>query len=138
MKKLVVMMALVIGSVTFAQERKEIKHDMMSTEKRVEAMTKELDLTPEQQTKMKALFDEKAKENKAKRQEMKEKMAQKKAERESHDEKIKSILTPEQVKKYEAKKEEMKKEKKEMFEKKREKSKKRSEEKLEQLQKTKQ
>lgn len=104
MKKLIVMIALVVGATTFAQERKMEKKAMHAQEK-VEKLTKELDLTQEQQEKVRALFDKKNKDQKEIRA---EEMAVKKAENTEFDKEIRAILTPEQTKKWDAKKAEQK------------------------------
>ncbi len=100
-------MALVVGATTFAQERK-MERKGMSPENKVERLTKELDLTAEQQAKAKELFAQKAENQKAERAEA---MAVRKSENEAFDKEFRAMLTPEQTKKYDAKKAEMKKEK---------------------------
>lgn len=112
MKKLVLMIALVVGATTFAQERK-MERKGMSSENRIEKLTKDLDLTDEQQAKAEAIFAKKAEAKKAERAEA---MGVRKAENQAFEEEFRAILTPEQAKKYEAKKAEMKKEKGEKWE----------------------
>lgn len=104
MKKLVLMIALVVGTTTFAQERKAVREEM-SSENKIEKLTKELDLTDEQRAKAEAIFARKA-----------EAMSVRKAENQAFDEEFRAILTPEQAEKHEAKKAEMKKEKEEKWE----------------------
>lgn len=120
-------MALVVGATTFAQERK-MERKGMSPENRVEKLTKELDLTTEQQAKAKELFAKKAETKKAERAEA---IAAKKADNEAFDKEFRAMLTPEQTKKYDAKKAEIKKEKGEKFEKRGKAIEKRKEKKLE-------
>ncbi len=100
MKKLVLMIALVVGATTFAQERR-LERKGMSSENKVEKLTKELNLTDEQQAKAEEIFAKKAETKKEKRAEA---LETKKAENEAFDKEFKAILTPEQVKKYDAKK----------------------------------
>lgn len=100
MKKLVLMIALVVGTTTFAQERR-LERKGMSSENKVEKLTKELNLTDEQQAKAEEIFAKKAETKKEKRAEA---LETKKAENEAFDKEFKAILTPEQVKKYDAKK----------------------------------
>ena len=127
MKKLVLMIALVVGATTFAQERKMERRDM-SSENKVEKLTKELDLTTEQQAKAKEILAKKAETKKAERAEA---MEVRKADNDAFDREFRAILTPEQAKKYDAKKTEMKSEKTEKFEKRGETIEKRKEKKLE-------
>lgn len=127
MKKLVLMIALVVGATTFAQERK-IERGEMSSENKVEKLTKELDLTTEQQAKAKEIFAKKAETKKAERAEA---MQVRKADNDAFDKEFRAILTPEQAKKYDAKKAEMKSEKAEKLEKRGEIIEKRKEKKLE-------
>jgi len=113
MKKLVLMMAIALGTTAVAQEKK-IDRKMMSSEARVERMAKELDLTVDQQSKVKEIFDRKQEafkahkvDRKAEKSEKKEAFAKMKAEMVQFDKEIKSVLTPEQIKKYDAKREKM-------------------------------
>lgn len=127
MKKLVLMIALFVGATTFAQERKMERREM-SSENKVEKLTKELDLTTEQQAKAKEIFAKKAETKKAERAEA---MEVRKADNDAFDREFRAILTPEQAKKYDAKKAEMKSEKAEKLEKRGEIIEKRKEKKLE-------
>lgn len=125
MKKLFVVALLVVGLTTFAQEKgKRGDFKEMTPEKRTEMqvkkMTKDLDLNEKQQKEVKELLNaqkedraemiEKRKEiketaekaTKEQRAEMKAKMDKKK---EAIDAKMKSILTDDQYKKWEANKE---------------------------------
>lgn len=113
MKKLILMIAIAVGTTAFAQERKMDKKPMTS-EMKVEKMTRELNLTTEQQAKAKALFDAKAEARKVNK-ENKEAFAEKKIARENFDKEFRSILTNEQIQKYDAKKEQMKQERGEKF-----------------------
>ena len=126
MKKLFVVALLVVGLTTFAQEKgkrgdfKEMTPEQR-TEMQVKKMTKDLDLNETQQKQIKELLNsqkedraemlERRKEmketaekaTKEQRAEMKAKMEEKKA---VIDAKMKSILTDDQYKKWEAQKEE--------------------------------
>lgn len=117
MKKLVVMIALVVGATTFAQE-KRMERKAMDTDKKVEKLTKELDLSPEQQEKIKVLFEKKNDKERTARAERKatptqaatlKKASLKQTANPEFDREIRTILTPEQVKKWEARKTERKK-----------------------------
>lgn len=121
------MIALFVGATTFAQERKMERREM-SSENKVEKLTKELDLTTEQQAKAKEIFAKKAETKKAERAEA---MEVRKADNDAFDREFRAILTPEQAKKYDAKKAEMKSEKAEKLEKRGEIIEKRKEKKLE-------
>ncbi|WP_339889536.1 DUF4890 domain-containing protein [uncultured Flavobacterium sp.] len=125
MKKLFVLVLLVVGLTTFAQEKgkrgegKEMSPEQR-TEMQVKKLTKDLDLNEKQQKEVKELLNtqkedrsemmEKRKEmketaekaTKEQRAEMKAKMDKKK---EAIDAKMKSILTDDQYKKWEATKE---------------------------------
>lgn len=74
MKKLILMIAIAVGTTAFAQERKMDKKPMTS-EMKVEKMTRELNLTTEQQAKAKALFDAKAEARKVNKEVSKEAFA---------------------------------------------------------------
>src|SRR5690554_7446079 len=100
MKKLVLMIAMFVGVTAFAQERK-MEQKRMSAEDKVERLTKELDLTAEQQAKVKEIYAKKAENKKAKRTEV---MTTRKARSEAFDKELRSVLTPEQNKKLNAKK----------------------------------
>lgn len=113
MKKLVLMMAIALGTTVVAQEKKTDRK-MMSSEVRVERMTKELDLTVDQQSKVKDIFDRKKEvfkahkvDRKADKAVKKEAFAKMKTEMAQFDKEIKSVLTPDQIKKYDAKREKM-------------------------------
>lgn len=112
MKKLIVMIALVVGATTFAQD-KRMERKAMSTDKKVEKLTQELDLNPEQQQKVKSLFEKK--ENKERTAKVDkattEKASLKRATNPEFDREMRAILTPEQAKKWEAKKADKKKHK---------------------------
>ncbi len=108
MKKIIVMLfAVVITSANMlAQEPRKNDHPKRTPEERAQVqlkkMTKDLALTADQQTKLKALFlkREQAKENKMKGH---------KDEREKMEADVQSILTPEQFQKFKTNREEMKK-----------------------------
>lgn len=110
MKKLVLMIAFVVGTTAFAQERKMDKKENLTTQARVEKMTKELDLTPEQQKKLTVLFDSKKVEMQKQKEAAKLERAEKRealtSRNDEMEKEIKSILTPEQAKKWEATKQE--------------------------------
>src|SRR5690606_39961685 len=99
MKKIVLMIAFVVGTTAFAQERKMDKKEHFSTEAKVEKMTKELDLTAEQQKKLTVLFDkqktEMQKQKAAAKLERSEKREALSSKKEEMDKEIRSILTPE-------------------------------------------
>lgn len=67
-------------------------------EKHLDKMTKDLDLTPEQREKVSAIMKE---NNEARKAEMQKRMEAAKA-RESTDAKIKAVLTPDQIQKFDA------------------------------------
>lgn len=112
-KKLVLAMALVFSIGVSAQDRKE-KIRNASPEERVEMRTERLSeklgLDENQKKKVKEIFAEEQKENKAVREEMKAErekaLAKKKATmKKEHEElkaKLKPVLTEEQFKKWEA------------------------------------
>ena len=128
MKKLIVVALLVVGLTTFAQgkgkrgEGKDISPEQR-TEMQVKKMTKDLDLNEKQQIQVKELLNAQKKDRDqmmAKRKEMKEtaekptkeQRAEMKAEMDKKDAamdaKMKTILTGDQYKKWEATKEERK------------------------------
>lgn len=111
MKKLVLMLAIAIGTTAVAQERKSDRK-MISPEARMEKMTKELDLSPKQQKEVKALFAERKAINEErierKKDERKKDMKARKAEMQRFDKDFKSILNEKQIAIYDAKKEKMK------------------------------
>src|SRR5690554_3296182 len=124
MKKLVVMMTLVIGTTAFAQEKKTDRK-RMSPAVKMEKLTKELDLTADQQAKLSDVFDRKKETLKARktdrkvdRESRKAMFAERKAERAEFDNEVRSILTDAQVEKYDAKKAKMKEMRQEKFKKK--------------------
>jgi periplasmic protein CpxP/Spy len=129
MKKLILSLAILICTVTFAQP-KEGKREKLTPEQRVETilkkMTEELTLTQQQQNEIKPILMEQVKKRMQKREEMK---ATKENDTQTTDEqradmkkkmiddqlemktKLKSILTPDQLKKLrENRKERMEKE----------------------------
>lgn len=130
MKKLVLMLAIALGTTAVAQEKK-MDRKMMSPEAKVEKMAKELDLTAEQQVKIKEIYakkketmkahkldrrlDKKEVDQKVDKAKMKEVFAKRKEDREQFDKEIKSILTPEQIEKYDAKKKKMMEKRSERF-----------------------
>jgi len=98
MKKLVLMIALVVGVTTFAQDRRMDKKQM-SVETKVEKMTVELDLTADQQAKVKEIYAKKAETKTTQTH---------KAGDDAFDKELRAILTPEQIRKWDAKKAEKK------------------------------
>jgi Spy/CpxP family protein refolding chaperone len=104
-KTLLILFAVAIASVNMmAQEPQDGNTPKRSPEERatkmLERMTKELVLTADQQTKMKALILKREKERE-------ERMKEEKARMDKMDAEIKAILTPEQYQKFEQKKKEM-------------------------------
>lgn len=91
-------LAVIIGAGTIAAQRSN-RGENITVEQRVEEMTKQLGLTSEQQTKIKAIYTEhygKQKQNTGKtREEMR-------AEREKLDKDVSAVLTDEQKKKYQS------------------------------------
>ena len=119
MKKLILLTAVIFmltAASGFAGEEKG-HHEKgakkgETAEKRIEKMTKDLGLSAEQAAQLKAIMATKMEKKKAIHEEIEKRME---AIHEEYNTSLKSILTPEQLKKYEARKEE----KKEMFEHKR-------------------
>lgn len=103
MKKLILAAVLVVGMTAFAQGKGQRAHQV-SPEQKIEKLTKELDLTQEQQAKLKVLFEQKQEKVNAKRSEMKQNREKQVAEKDELDEQIRSILTDKQLEKYEARK----------------------------------
>jgi len=124
MKKLILVVALTLSSLTFAQNRKGSE---MTPEQQAEIQTKrltlDLDLNSNQQKEVKAIILEQAKKREALKAEIKAK--REKGEKLSADEryekqsdrlddqiefkvKMKKVLTPEQMKKWETKQDERK------------------------------
>ncbi|WP_374399548.1 hypothetical protein [Flavobacterium sp.] len=119
MKKLILAIALVMTTLTFAQDRKQGREKLtpeQQSELHVKKMTLDLDLDAQQQKEVKTIFLEQAKKREAKMAEMKAK--REKGEKPSADErfemknemldnqiemkaKMKKILKPEQFKKWE-------------------------------------
>lgn len=113
MKKLVVVLTLFVAFGVSAQDRKEKIKNATPEERvamRTEKMSEKLGLDENQKKKVKEIFTEEQKENKAVREEMKAErekaLARKKATmKKEHEElkaKLKPILTEEQFKKWEA------------------------------------
>ena len=108
MKKLFLAALLSFSFLAIAQEKNQ-KRDELTTEQRTELkvkkMTLELDLNTKQQQELKVLFLEEVKKMEEKKKEMKEK--KEKGEKPTADErfemkaKLKKILTPEQMSKFE-------------------------------------
>ena len=109
MKKLVAigLLALTISSSSFAQQKKDPKTSEEKAIHRTEKLTKELSLTPDQATKVKALLlqqDEQVQTIKTKHANDTDKTALKQellTKREQNEASLKQILTPEQVTQYE-------------------------------------
>lgn len=101
MKKLVLMIAMVVGVTAFAQEKKGERKGFL-TEDKVERLTNELNLTAEQQAKVRQVLEKKQELKKAERTEAK---ATRIADNEAFEKEMKSILTEEQIEKYNSKKE---------------------------------
>lgn len=118
MKKVMLMMGLIMALGTQMVAQQDIKAPLPPKgealeipppphpskemqEKRFEKMKSELKLTPEQEVKVKALMEKNREANKAKRQEMKERMkAENKTQREAMRTEMKKILTPEQMEQF--------------------------------------
>ena len=127
MKKLILAIALVMTTLTFAQDRKQGREKLtpeQQTELHVKKMTLDLDLDAQQQKEVKTILLEQAKKREAKMAEMKAK--REKGEKPSADEKfemknkmldnqienkaqMKKILKPEQFAKWEEKQSDRKK-----------------------------
>lgn len=88
MKKLVVLLLMFGSILTFAQNPKKKMSSEEAVEKRLEKMSEALDLTPDQQAKLKDLFLAQA-----------QKQKEAKAEKEAFREQVKAVLTPEQQEK---------------------------------------
>lgn len=107
MKKLIAIMSLLIAFGVQAQQKKMMNHDRQMTEEMFMKKFDGLDLTQEQEKKLKAFY----KENETKRAEMKAERMNRSADRnemkpqghtmrEDHQNKIKEILTPAQFEKF--------------------------------------
>lgn len=136
MKKLILAIALVMTTLTFAQDRKQGREKLtpeQQTELQVKKMTLDLDLDAQQQKEIKSILLEQAKKRETKMAEMKAKREN--GEKPTSDErfetrnqmldnqiehkaKMKKILTPEQYKKWEEKQAERSENRKERIEKK--------------------
>lgn len=103
MKKLILGAVLVVGMTAFAQS-KDQKTQRISSEERIEKLTKEYDLSKDQQAKLKVLFEQKKEEIAERRAERKQHIEKRQAERENFDAQIRQVLDEKQLEKYEAKK----------------------------------
>lgn len=100
MKKLIIAAFLVVGVASFAQNNNDKpQRGDFSPEKRVERLTTQLNLDAKQQEQVKQIYAEQAKNREAQKGFSREQMQE---ERKKSDEKLKVILTPEQLKKWEA------------------------------------
>jgi len=105
MKKLIIAAFLVVGVASFAQNNNNRpQRGDFSPEKRVERLTTQLNLDAKQQEQVKQLYAEQAQNRQAQTGFSREQMQE---ERKKTDEKLKTILTPEQLKKWEANQAEM-------------------------------
>ena len=105
MKKLIITAFLVVGVASFAQNNNNRpQRGDFSPETRVERLTTQLNLDAKQQEQVKQLYAEQAKNRQAQTGFSREQMQE---ERKKTDEKLKTILTPEQLKKWEANQAEM-------------------------------
>lgn len=105
MKKLIIAAFLVVGVASFAQNNNDRpQRGDFSPEKRVERLTTQLNLDAKQQEQVKQIYAEQAKNREAQKGFSREQMQE---ERKKSDEKLKAILTPEQLKKWEANQAEM-------------------------------
>lgn len=105
-KSFLILFTIAIASVNlFAQQSHNGNNPKRTPEERanlmIKKMTQELVLTPDQQTKMKALVLKREQEREAR-------MKEEKARMEKIDADIKAILTPEQYQKFQQRKSEMK------------------------------
>lgn len=105
MKKLILAAVLVVGMTAFAQTKGQ-RTQRISSEERIEKLTKEFDLSKDQQDKLKVLFDQKKEEIAERRAERNQKIEKREAERDEFDSQIRGILTEKQLEKYEARKQE--------------------------------
>ena len=101
------LMSILCAGVSFAGQQGQRDHKSKATSeerssKRIEKMKETLNLTPEQVTKLEAIQAQCAKDKEQKRQDIK-------AKKEAYDAQVKSILTPEQYKKYQEQNKGMKK-----------------------------
>lgn len=103
MKKLILAAMLVVGMTAFAQSRNQ-KAQRVSSEERIERLTKDYDLSKDQQAKLKVLFDQKKEEVAAQRTERKQNLEKRRAERDEFDVQIREVLNEKQLEKYEARK----------------------------------
>lgn len=107
MKKLIIAALFVVGASSFAQNNNDRpQRGDFSPEKRVERLTTQLNLDAKQQEQVKQLYAEQAKNRQAQTGFSREQMME---ERKKTEEKLKTILTPEQLKKWEANQAEMRK-----------------------------
>lgn len=112
MKKLVLVCALALSTLTFAQEKKE---KQISPEKKVAAQIKKMDqdlnLSDDQEAKLKVILLEQQKHKESLKnlteEEKKAKKKELRQEREVFKNKVKEILTPEQFTKWQEKQIEM-------------------------------
>lgn len=98
MKKIIVIaLAVLLGAGTMSAQRGG-GHQRMSVENRVAQMTKELDLTPDQQKKITAIYTEAEAKRKSGERPTREQI---RAEYEKTDKRVAAVLTTSQKKKYE-------------------------------------
>lgn len=115
MKKLFIVAMLLVGMTSFAQNKEDRSRKLQRpnmekmtpeerTAKRIEKMTKDLNLDAKQQEKLQLLFTEQEATRASQKEEMKKKREQDKekmdAQKAKMDEKMKAILTPEQAAKW--------------------------------------
>ncbi len=100
MKKIIMALSLMIATATFAQEQPKMEKSYPNQEQRkqkqqehLDKMQKDLNLSPEQVQKIKAMQDEHFSEMETKKKD--------------HDAEMKNILTPDQYQKWKKQKEEM-------------------------------
>ena len=105
MKKLIIAALLIVGVSAFAQNgNNRPQRANMNPEKRVERMTTLLSLDAKQQEQLKEIYAEEAKNRENQKEFSREQMM---AERKKSNDKLKTILTPEQLKKWESEQEKM-------------------------------
>jgi Spy/CpxP family protein refolding chaperone len=116
MKKLIIAALLVVGVSSFAQDNNDRPQRSNMTpeqrsEQRIARMTKDLNLDAKQQEQLKQLYAEQAKAREAQRANATDKKEQGRenmeAQRKATEEKMKAILTPEQLTKWKASQDKM-------------------------------
>ncbi|MFA9192667.1 hypothetical protein AAGV28_14915 [Flavobacterium sp. FZUC8N2.13] len=112
MKKLIIAAFLVVGVSSFAQNNNDRpQRGDFSPEKRIERLTTQLNLDAKQQEQLKQFYIEQAKAREVQRADVKDKKNQGRenmeAQTKATEEKMKAILTPEQLSKWKANQDKM-------------------------------